>query len=49
MGGPWWINKPMDLDAYAGAVRSMVEKWALREDKNAGAGLGALGQTTSIQ
>jgi DNA-binding response OmpR family regulator len=49
MGAREWINKPMDLDAYAGAVRSMVEKWALRKDKNAGAGLGALGQTTSIQ
>jgi DNA-binding response OmpR family regulator len=45
MGAREWVTKPMDLDAYAGALRGMVEKWALRT------GLSANGasKSTSIQ
>jgi DNA-binding response OmpR family regulator len=49
MGACEWVNKPMDLDAYAGAVRGMVEKWALRTEKNPGATPGSMGKSTSIQ
>ena len=29
MGARDYVAKPLDLDAYRGALRSMVEKWAL--------------------
>ena len=48
MGAREWVNKPMDLDAYAGAVRGMVEKWALRTEKSALASP-EMGKTASIQ
>jgi DNA-binding response OmpR family regulator len=31
-GAREYIQKPMDLSAYMGAVRGMVEKWAVRRD-----------------
>ena len=37
MGAREYVTKPMDLDAYGGAVRGMVEKWALRAQKSASA------------
>jgi DNA-binding response OmpR family regulator len=49
MGARDWVTKPMDLDAYAGAVRGMVEKWALRTEKTAAAASGEIAKTTSIQ
>jgi len=33
MGARAYIHKPMDLDAYAEALRGMVEKWALQSDR----------------
>jgi len=46
MGAREWVTKPMDLDAYAGAVRGMVHRWALQSDKGEAA---AAADTASIQ
>ena len=45
-GAREWITKPMDLDAYAGALRGMVRRWALQSDKGEAA---AAADTASIQ
>src|ERR1700737_2466121 len=37
MGAREYVTKPMDLDEYAGALRGMVQKWALRTEKSAAA------------
>jgi two-component system OmpR family response regulator/two-component system response regulator QseB len=49
MGARDYVAKPMDLDAYAGALRGMVEKWALRPEKSAVATAGVVSKTVSIQ
>ena len=49
MGACDWVTKPMDLDEYAGAVRGMVEKWALGAEKTAGASSSQKAKTTSVQ
>src|ERR1700730_6280933 len=49
MGAREWVNKPMDLDLYAGAVRGMVEKWALQTQESPSVASGDLRKTTSIQ
>jgi DNA-binding response OmpR family regulator len=46
MGAREYVIKPMDLDEYSSAVRGMVEKWALRTEKNA---VAAAGESASIQ
>jgi DNA-binding response OmpR family regulator len=46
MGAREYVIKPMDLDQYSSAVRGMVEKWALRTEKNAAA---AASESASIQ
>jgi DNA-binding response OmpR family regulator len=46
MGAREYVIKPMDLDEYSSAVRGMVEKWALRNEKNAAA---AASESASIQ
>ena len=46
MGARDYVIKPMDLDEYSSAVRGMVEKWALRTEKNA---VAAAGESASIQ
>ena len=46
MGAREWVTKPMDLDAYAGALRGMVERWALRMEKRA---VPASAESVSIQ
>jgi len=46
MGACEWVTKPMDLDAYAKALRGMVEKWALRMEKRSAT---ASGDGASIQ
>jgi DNA-binding response OmpR family regulator len=45
MGAREYVIKPMDLDEYSSAVRGMVEKWALRTEKNAA----AASESASIQ
>jgi CheY-like chemotaxis protein len=32
-GAREYVQKPMELQAYMGAVRGMVEKWAVRHDR----------------
>jgi DNA-binding response OmpR family regulator len=46
MGAREYVIKPMDLDEYSSAVRGMVEKWALRTEKNVAA---AASESASIQ
>jgi DNA-binding response OmpR family regulator len=49
MGAREYVIKPMDLDEYSGAVRGMVEKWALRPEKNSVAAAAESPGPTSIQ
>src|ERR1700692_1638088 len=37
MGAREWVTKPMDLDAYAGALRGMVPRWAPQPGQREGA------------
>ena len=46
LGARECVTKPMDLDAYAGALRGMVQKWALRTEKRDAA---AASEAASIQ
>jgi two-component system KDP operon response regulator KdpE len=45
-GAREWITKPMDLDAYAGALRGMVHRWALQSESGESV---AAADTASIQ
>jgi DNA-binding response OmpR family regulator len=50
MGAREYVIKPMDLAEYSGAVRNIVEKWALGLEKNAAAAVAAdTPGTASIQ
>ena|SRR5579871_6815484 len=46
MGAREYVHKPMDLDAYAGALRGMVQKWAFPQERADGT---AAGETATIQ
>jgi DNA-binding response OmpR family regulator len=49
MGAREYVIKPMDLDEYSGAVRGMVERWALRPEKNTVAAVAKATGSASIQ
>ena len=49
MGARDYVTKPMDLDAYVGALRGMVQKWVPLADKSAAASTRKAGKTASIQ
>ena len=48
MGARESVNKPMDLDAYAGALRGMVQKWALRTEKSTAAAADEVSKAPSV-
>lgn len=49
MGARDYVTKPMDLDEYAGAVRGMVQKWALQTEKTDAAAANDARKPSSIQ
>jgi two-component system KDP operon response regulator KdpE len=49
MGAREYVIKPMDLDEYSGAVRNMVEKWALQAEKETPAPAGQTSGSASVQ